>query len=738
MLLKSFIVVLTVCVYGILAVTPFADKGQRAEIFELTDNELPIIRITLPDEEYALMKIKANIGGIEKQRMNLTDIFDYFIDQIRFTLEFYQGKNFFELSTTHNFTEILPEFNIDDQGFPHMDIEGIINGYDTDVKHYVDVKYGDFEIAFVNSNSQFDIYRVINVVNEIAREKMLHEAEEEINEETVKSLTKEAVLSKVKSMVSKEDHNIDENLEVNVFKKIDDEDNADNNSIIAVFNNTALAERSKMEDITQVLDLDEEETFGYYEDETEGLGDDDIGGYIEYDNMDFKTKNATMTVELSGNKKNFGKVTLSLSGNSSRYLAKLNYNVKIHGDENLYGRSQFKLRADFYEPTYLRSKLTSDIHDRLGLTAISANYALLYINDEYYGLYILTDAIKQSWIEYVYGERNTTSLYKCDGSFLDNNSRYGCHNEIDDWEDYTELNNFIDALENAKSISDVESFLDVDQFLTEMVIEYLIGGWDHIQRIPHNYFMYKQTNGKWRYHSYDYDNEFGNNIDRVFLEYILDDLPERMEILDLDYPNYSFSEWANHSHILEILILNDSSRFDVILKDVVKKVFNPATLFPHIDELKEYIRPYVELDKIADANGKYPGRINEKVDYVYSLAEWDANSEFTTVETIQYSAYGIKYWILSKYRYVCNAYNIECDPVYMDENYSYPIDNEVEFKGYYDENNLTSKEEKEDEVDDTKVIPLPEDIKNDEEEETQTVITITKTVKVVVTPTIEN
>lgn len=38
----------------------------------------------------------------------------------------------------------------------------------------------------------------------------------------------------------------------------------------------------------------------------------------------------------------------------------------------------------------------------------------------------------------------------------------------------------------------------------------------------------------------------------------------------------------------------------------------------------------------------------------------------------------MKYWILAKYRYVGTNYNMECDPVYMDEKYSYSIDESVE------------------------------------------------------------
>jgi len=59
----------------------------------------------------------------------------------------------------------------------------------------------------------------------------------------------------------------------------------------------------------------------------------------------------------------------------------------------------------------------------------------------------------------------------------------------------------------------------------------------------------------------------------------------------------------------------------------------------------------------------------------YSLEEWDVYSEFTSSEMF----YGLKYWILMKYRYLCQTYQWECDPVYTNENYKYYINEELNY-----------------------------------------------------------
>eukprot|EP00833_Pecoramyces_ruminatium_P012983 jgi/Orpsp1_1/1187015/evm.model.d7180000054858.1 len=140
---------------------------------------------------------------------------------------------------------------------------------------------------------------------------------------------------------------------------------------------------------------------------------DDPSSFSKDNPPEFKTKNVSMIVEIKGESKAFNEITFSLGGSSSRAYGKLGYNIKIRGKKNLYGRTQIKLRPDVKDATKLRSKLACDIHNRLGLPSISANYAVLYINKEYYGLYILMDNIKLSWIEAEFNDPKTTTLYKC-------------------------------------------------------------------------------------------------------------------------------------------------------------------------------------------------------------------------------------------------------------------------------------------------------------------------------------
>jgi len=621
------------CVYalGVTAISTFFEKGQRPEIFELTDNEVAVFKVTLPDKDFALLKKKALFPGLTPAVSNLT-------------LELENLKPLCETifkSINLNFTEAFPDINVKEEfsGF-HIGQDGYPNVNEIMAELNFDAKnFIDFDFALGN------IFSIYNKILEQGKYNYIELIQKFEAMNPNLSNEEESAMNDAKSLITAITELANNNTDTEV-KQL----------------NAVLTKDNLSENIDEIKNI-------------EDLSSD----------MDFKTKNGTLTVNIAGEEKNFNKITFSLSGQYSRSLVKPNFNLKIRGKQNLFGRSQFKLRSDLTEPTFLRSKLNSDIHKKMGLTSILANYATLYINDEYMGLFVLTDAYKLPWIEQVYGEKDSIHLYKCLGAQLSIDSFNYCENENDDIVDSTEISeewsSFIETIINAKSAEDIEDIFEVDHFIKEMPIEYLLGAWDHLQ-LGHNFYLYKQPNGKWIYLTYDHDHSFGINLDRIFLGILIVDLPERLERINLDYPNYSFSDWTQSRHLIDILILKDPTRFNQAIKEIVETVFNPATLFPHIDELKKFIRPYAQKDYTPNEEGKYPGRINTLGINPYTFEHWEANSEFTSVITLQYNAYGIKYWILAKYRNVCKTYDLECDPVYLDENFKYDVDENIEFKGY--------------------------------------------------------
>jgi hypothetical protein len=454
------------------------------------------------------------------------------------------------------------------------------------------------------------------------------------------------------------------------------------------------------------------------------------------DTEEFKTKNGTMSVEINGERKEFSKLTLKLGGRSSRSYGKPCYNIKIRNKDDLYGRTQFKIRSGSRDATFLRNKLACDIHNALGIPSISANYLTLYINEDYLGFYIIMDAIKLSWVEFLYNDKNSTFLYKCDdvhNGISKKTAVKGCTNENENFTDKKDWEEFLTSIDEAESANNLEDILDIDQYLTEIALEYLFGSWDHYPVHSHNFYFYKanSVDKKWKYLIYDFDGEFGQDINSHFISQIefpssksffisnstlyssllrrtdsslneteinqnnktiasnnIEELFIDHEDKKYEFAAYSFIEWYNgQDHLIKILILNHPTRFVDTLKKIITKVFNPTILFPHIDEIKKFITPYVKKEKYPDENGKYPGNLDKSLE-IYSLEQWDANSEFTAIADPigRYKSYGIKYWILVKYRYLCQILSLECDSKYMDENFEYPININVDYDTIFSNN----------------------------------------------------
>jgi len=629
MLPKYIILLLSFYVYTVISLTTFIDNDKRAEYFELTDNEVPVFRISIPEEEFVDMKKSANILSTD----NISAFFQDLVDVVKSLIDGFKNTNFNKKYPGYDFNEILPQLEISEDGFPGFSPEEVLKGFDYNPEHYENDDINTIFIHFLNTNKEFNIIEISAVITSL-----------KVDEEYITSLNEYDSVENENSNDSMSQEYDDNNLE---YPSDSMSQEYDDNNLEYPSDYTS----------QEYDDIEYENTSGS-KIITE-LNPDDIKKQDQETYTKFKTKNATLIVEINGKQELFNKITFSVGGKYSRLFSKPGYNLKIRGDNDLYGRKQFKLRSDINEPTYLRSKIVSDMHNRIGLPSVSANYIDLYINNEYMGFYIISDAYKKSWIEYIYGEENTSLLYKCESvkNLIVYDSE-GCVNENEDVTDNSEWISFLLAVQNANSASDLEDIFEIDHFLKEMAIDYLLGSWDHMTN-GHNYYMYKQPNGKWIYLSQDFDHDFGQPILPIYIPYS-------------QFFNYGYN-------IFDVLILKEPERFEKALNEVVMSVFNPSILYPRIDELKQFIRPYVIKDKTPDSNGNYPGRLNKmKLVGEYTIDQWDAYSEFTTGMT-DTAAFGLKYWVLVKYRYVCSTYNMECDSTYMNENYEYPVNKELEF-----------------------------------------------------------
>ena len=324
-----------------------------------------------------------------------------------------------------------------------------------------------------------------------------------------------------------------------------------------------------------------------------------------------------------------------------------------------------RLRSEVVDPTFIRDKLGYDLYSLINLPTLSANYAKLYFNQKYMGLFLVRDAFKSHWIEQNYGEKNTTHLYSCDSQY-GNNVFFNCHNDAKEDNDKSEdpdWTKFLNKLEKAKTREELAEFFDVDSYIKWQVSRYAFGSWDHVTRQHNNvvYMYHDTTDGRdfWIPFLYDFDLNFGSRSFRNATKSFNEEVVENEKV----------------NPLYKILNINENSEEVLrILQEIFETAFNPNKILARIDELRDFLAPYVLEDRTPDKAGRLPGRVDRVITNAednFTFEHFLKNIEFSTIESkvydvdgnymYNYFTYGaLKGWIIERFRFACQRYNLDC------------------------------------------------------------------------------
>jgi len=151
--------------------TPFVDKGNRPDFFEKVDNEVISININMSDEEFALLKTQAdyNCNRAGTPTLNISQSLQQYQFIAKSFLQLIQMMNFTETYPGYDFSQLLPELNIDKNGYAKLDTAEILQGFDTDFEHYRLRDYANIPIIFqfFMSNTKFSIIKVAITLSQL-------------------------------------------------------------------------------------------------------------------------------------------------------------------------------------------------------------------------------------------------------------------------------------------------------------------------------------------------------------------------------------------------------------------------------------------------------------------------------------------------------------------------------------------------------------------------------------------
>lgn len=244
-------------------------------------------------------------------------------------------------------------------------------------------------------------------------------------------------------------------------------------------------------------------------------------------------------------------------------------------------------------------QLITRILGELGITASRANFAKLYLNGEFHGVYTNVERIDTVFLANHFADPSGP-LYKIDmggpgcdlgpvpeqvrarASAFEPKSR-AAHDDAHDVYEFIATINETPTDQFAKVM---ESTIEMDKFLQTMAVMLFSGAFDQLTGWgPHNYYLYRHPqDGRWHYLPWDLDVGFADNAFR------------RIPVIDGWHAAWPIPGGPPRPLIERIV--DDPKllqRYREFANVILEKHFHPRVIVPKLDELYERVK-----DDLAD------------------------------------------------------------------------------------------------------------------------------------------
>ncbi|KAG0244502.1 coth protein-domain-containing protein [Mortierella sp. GBAus27b] len=310
-------------------------------------------------------------------------------------------------------------------------------------------------------------------------------------------------------------------------------------------------------------------------------------------------------------------ITFSTSGKSSKSFSKQAFMLQFDTQYNqtFFSRPNIKLRSMVNDPAMIREKLYIDMLNSVGVPTQQGAFVRLFINSEPYGLYLMVDDIKRSFVKQtVHGGdpfvvrgslvqmnawiNKADLVYKGPATANYDADAYKSRNlgSNPPNEPLKELISFMSDLEKFNPATEADPItywngtrLDLEGYLRCMALEYLMGGFDMYWYSGSNYFMYKnptlaQFYPKWQWIPTDMDNTFGSGFPTSTLP---------------SYKAYADFATLGPRPLVQKLILESpqiNALFEQTLKEIISTAFKAEAIQPRAEAYHRMLAKDAEWD----------------------------------------------------------------------------------------------------------------------------------------------
>ena len=294
------------------------------------------------------------------------------------------------------------------------------------------------------------------------------------------------------------------------------------------------------------------------------------------------------------------------SKRNSLYI-KLNY---IDKEQSYLGNRQVTLSSALRDPSMVREVFGYEVARR-NMPAPRANYTKVYVNGEYYGLFVNVEPIDDAFLVRNFGT-NKGTFVQCAPNLLepepsgcksdvfgslqyDNSAKCYLHNFVllsdSGWDDLIELTYVLN-----QNPAEVDRVLDVDRTLWMLAFNnVLVNLSSYTGRYSENYYLYRDATGKFTPILYDLNLCFGSYKNTgVGSDLKLKELQEMDPLLHIDN--------SAKPLISRLLSIEKYQKMYLAhMRSIVNDFFRHDEYVARVKELQALIRPSLE----ADANRYY-------------------------------------------------------------------------------------------------------------------------------------
>ena len=211
------------------------------------------------------------------------------------------------------------------------------------------------------------------------------------------------------------------------------------------------------------------------------------------------------------------------ASNDLKKSLKVDFNEFVPG-KNFDGIKKFNLTNGVGDPGFQRDMIAYDIMRKAGIRAPRTAHARVYLNDVYWGLYVIIEQVDKTFLQRNFADGNG-NLYKAIGwselEYLGESpdlyrESIGLKTNEDnpDWSDFTNLMKVINQTSQANFKDEIEPIFNVDYFLRVLAVDVMLNNWDSYMEHGRNFYLYHEpSSDKFFWVPWDYNLSMGGNFE---------------------------------------------------------------------------------------------------------------------------------------------------------------------------------------------------------------------------------